>query len=156
MEILERPELPRGLRRTLVRLPVHLYRMHLGGLLGERFLLLEHTGRVSGKRRQVVLEVIEHTDDGYTVCSGFGPAADWYRNVRRNPDVTIQVGRRRFPATAHPLAPEEGGEIMARYAPRHPKAAARLVHLMGFTVDGTADDYRRVGRTLPFLRLTPD
>lgn len=155
MEIRERPAPPKGLRRTFVRLPIHLYRMHLGGLLGKRFILLDHTGRKTGKHRQAVLEVVERTDEGYVVCSGFGPEADWYRNVLKNPEVTIQDGRRRLAVTAHPLAPAEGGEIMARYAPRHPKAAARLARLMGFTVDGTADDYRRVGRHLPFLRLTP-
>ena len=154
MEILEAPALPTGLRRTLVRLPVQLYRMHLGGLMGGRLLLLRHVGRTSGKERQVVLEVVEHTDDGYVVCSGFGPKADWYRNVLAHPDVVIQVGRRRLDVTARPLAPAEGGEVMARYAPRHPRAAARLVRLMGFSVDGTADDYRRVGRELPFLRLS--
>lgn len=155
MEILDRPVPPKGLGRTLARLPVHLYRMRLGRLMGGRFLLLEHVGRKSGRPRQVVLEVIEHSEDGYTVCSGFGARADWYRNVLAHPDVTIQVGGRRLDVTAHPLAPAEGGEIMARYAPRHPKAAARLVRLMGFIVDGTADDYRRVGRELPFVRLTP-
>ncbi|MEU5990740.1 nitroreductase family deazaflavin-dependent oxidoreductase [Spirillospora sp. NPDC047418] len=155
MEILDRPAPPKGLGRTLARLPVHLYRMRLGRLMGARFLLLEHTGRKSGRPRQVVLEVIEHSEDGYIVCSGFGPRADWYRNVLAHPGVTIQVGRRRLDATAHPLTPAEGGEILARYAPRHPKAAARLVRLMGFIVDGTADDYRRVGRDLPFLRLSP-
>ncbi|CNG32324.1 deazaflavin-dependent nitroreductase family protein [Mycobacterium tuberculosis] len=155
MEILDRPALPKGLRRTVVRLPIHLYRMRLGRLMGTRFLLLEHIGRKSGKRRQVVLEVIERSEDGFIVCSGFGARADWYRNVLAHPDVTIQVADRRLDATAHPLDPAEGGEIMARYAPRHPKAAARLVRLMGFIVDGTADDYRRVGRELPFLRLSP-
>jgi deazaflavin-dependent oxidoreductase (nitroreductase family) len=154
MEILDRPARPKGMGRALARLPILLYRMHLGGLMGDRFLLLHHVGRKSGKQRQVVLEVVEHTDDGYVVCSGFGQKADWYRNVRAHPDVAIQVGRRRLDVTARPLDPAEGGEIMARYAPRHPKAAARLVRLMGFSVDGTADDYRRVGRELPFLRLS--
>lgn len=155
MEIRDRPAPPKGLRRTFARLPIHLYRLRLGWLLGERFLLLHHIGRISGKPRQVVLEVVEHTDGGYVVCSGFGRQADWYRNVLEHPDVTIQVGRNRRAATAHPVPAPEGGETMARYASRHPKAAVRLARLMGFTVDGTADDYRRVGRELPFLRLTP-
>jgi hypothetical protein len=40
--------------------PVSLYRLHLGWLLGHRFLLLTHTGRRSGLRRQTVLEVMEY------------------------------------------------------------------------------------------------
>jgi len=156
MEITGRPQPPAGLARLLFRAPVHLYRWRLGRLLGGRFLLLNHVGRVSGKRRQTVVEVVEHTgDDAYIVCSGFGARADWYRNVLAHPGVLIQVGARTVPAVAEPLSADEGGAYMARYAPRHPRAAARLVRMMGFRVDGSVEDYLAVGRELPFLRLRP-
>jgi hypothetical protein len=64
-----------GLLRTrwLVRAPVWLYRARLGILLGPRFVMLEHTGRKSGARRYVVLEVVQHRAAGsYVVVSGFG------------------------------------------------------------------------------------
>ncbi|HEU5024327.1 MAG TPA: nitroreductase family deazaflavin-dependent oxidoreductase [Spirillospora sp.] len=154
MEIPKRPEPPSGLRRSLFRLPVHLYRVGLGPLFGDRFLLLEHVGRASGEPRQAVVEVVEHSGDDYVVCSGFGPRADWYRNLQKTPRATVQVGRSRFAVTARPLDAEEGGELMIRYAPRHPRATARLLRYMGFIVDGTKDDYRRVGRELPFVRLS--
>ena len=154
MEIPKRPAPPSGLRRTLFRLPVHLYRMGLGPLFGDRFLLLEHVGRASGEPRQAVVEVVEHSGDDYVVCSGFGPRSDWYRNLRKTPRATVRVGRSRFAVTAHPLDAEEAGELMIRYALRHPRAAARLLRYMGFIVDGTKDDYRRVGRELPFVRLS--
>ncbi|MFC7302933.1 nitroreductase family deazaflavin-dependent oxidoreductase [Streptomyces monticola] len=157
MHITGRPAPPTGLRRLLFRAPVHLYRLRLGRLLGGRFLLLHHIGRVSGKLRQVVVEVVEHdrVTGAYIVCSGFGPRADWYRNLLAAPDVTIQVGARVLPVTAHPLGADEGAEFMARYAPRHPRAARRLCRFMGFAVDGSEADYRAVGRELPFVRLTP-
>lgn len=157
MEILGRPRPPTGVRRLLFRLPIHLYRMRLGRLLGGRFLLLTHIGRVSGQRRRVVLEVVQHDpEDGSYVCpSGFGARADWYRNVLKEPQVTIQVGGRATPATATPLSADDGGEIMGRYAPRHPRAARQLCRFMGFAVDGTDADYRAVGREVPFVRFTP-
>ena len=37
--------------RLGLRLPIWLYRLHLSWLLGERFLLLTHTGRNSGLPR---------------------------------------------------------------------------------------------------------
>lgn len=43
--------------RWLVRLPLWLYRARLGLLVGHRMLMMEHIGRRSGLRRQVVLEV---------------------------------------------------------------------------------------------------
>ncbi|MFI6575287.1 nitroreductase family deazaflavin-dependent oxidoreductase [Nocardiopsis sp. NPDC050513] len=157
MEIVQRPAPPTGIRRLLFRAPIHLYRLRLGWLFGGRLLLLNHTGRVSGKRRQAVIEVVEHdrTDGSYVVCSGFGPKAAWYQNLLATPESSIRVGLRTVPVTAHPLGAEEGGAFMARYAPRHPTAARRLVRFMGFSVDGSQEDYREVGRRLPFVRLSP-
>lgn len=52
---------PRGLLRLGFRLPIWLYRLNLGWILGERFLLLTHTGRKSGLVRQTVIEVYDTT-----------------------------------------------------------------------------------------------
>ncbi|MFG2087492.1 MULTISPECIES: nitroreductase family deazaflavin-dependent oxidoreductase [unclassified Spirillospora] len=155
MEIVKRAEPPTGLRRRLWRLPIRLYRMGLGPLLGRRVMLLNHTGRVSGLRRQVVIEVVQYDEHGYVAASGFGPRADWYRNVMATPDVTIQVGGKVVQAAAAPIETGEGAEIMARYATAHPAAARRLCKLMGFAVDGGVDDYREVGTHIPFVRFTP-
>src|SRR5690606_34219031 len=151
------PEPPSGLWRVFFRLPIHLYRLRLGWLLGGRFLLLTHTGRISGKQRQAVLEVVDHDsrDGSYVAPSGFGPRANWYQNVLATPHVTIQVGRRTMPVTAAPLSADDGAEIMARYARRHPTAAKQLCRIMGFGVDGTIGDYQEVGRHIPFVRFTP-
>ncbi|MEV0143869.1 MULTISPECIES: nitroreductase family deazaflavin-dependent oxidoreductase [unclassified Nonomuraea] len=155
MEIVKKPAPPTGLRRGLWRLPIQLYRMGLGPLLGRRIMLLTHIGRVSGLRRRAVIEIVEHDEHGYVAASGFGPRADWYRNVMATPDVVIQVGGKTLRAIAAPMGADEGAEIMARYAPRHPVAARRLCKLMGFAVDGSVKDYREVGRRIPFVRFTP-
>ncbi len=155
MEIIKRPDPPSGLRRKLWRLPILLYRIGLGPLLGRRVMLLTHTGRVSGLRRQAVIEVVQHEGHVYVAASGFGPRADWYRNVMATPQVTIQVGGRTFRATAAPIETERGAEIMGTYAPRHPAAARRLCKIMGFAVDGSIEDYREVGRHIPFVSFIP-
>lgn len=154
----KRPSPPTGMGRVLFRLPIHLYRAGLGPFLGGRFMLLTHTGRRSGLPRQTVIEVVgrEAGPLAYIACSGFGPKADWYRNVLRNPEVTVQVGRHRMTAVAQPMPPEEGAEAMARYARRHPRAARKLAGFMGFKVDGTEAGYRSVGRSLPFVRFADD
>ncbi|TDC42475.1 nitroreductase family deazaflavin-dependent oxidoreductase [Actinomadura sp. KC345] len=155
MEIVKRAGPPTGLRRKLWRLPIRLYRMGLGPLLGRRVMLLNHTGRVSGLRRQVVIEVVQHDEHGYVAASGFGPRADWYRNVMAAPDVTVQVGGRVVEVTAVPIETAEGAELMAGYARRHPAAARRLCKIMGFAVDGGEDDYREVATHIPFVRFVP-
>ncbi|MEW2635578.1 nitroreductase family deazaflavin-dependent oxidoreductase [Streptomyces sp. NPDC048389] len=151
----QRPPLPRGWKRFVARLPVHLYRIGLGPLFGRRLLLLIHTGRASGLTRKTVVEVVEHDRAGgsWTVASGIGPEAQWYRNLLLTPQATIQVGRRYYPVTAQPVTAEEGGRLMARYAPRHPSAARRLCRFMGYDIDGSEADHRRAGESVPFLRL---
>ena len=44
---------PHGLTRLLMRFPIWLFCMHLGWMVGERFLLLTHTGRKSGLPRMM-------------------------------------------------------------------------------------------------------
>jgi deazaflavin-dependent oxidoreductase (nitroreductase family) len=147
---------PHGLTRLLFRLPIQLYRCHLGWLLGGRFVLIHHVGRRSGKPRRVVVEVVSHDRDpeSWTVASGFGPTADWYLNLLVGPDTTIQVGRRTVPVTAVQLTPHDGARTVEAYAVAHPATARRLAGFMGFEVDGSAQDYRELGRNLPFVRLT--
>lgn len=149
---------PTGFRRLVARAPIHLYRWHMGWLLGKRFLLLTHTGRLTGRPRQTLLEVAGYDaqSDSYLVACGFGPGSHWYRNIRHTPAVTIQVARRRGPAVACLLTPEASGRAMAAYATRHPRIAARLMRLCGLEVDGTAEDFYLVGRDhVPFVKLTP-
>lgn len=106
-----------------------------------------------------MIEVVARDDPSgpsWTVASGFGPKAAWYRNLRATPRATIQVGARRHDVTARFLPPEEGGELMARYAVRHPRVARRLSAFMGFEVaDGSEEEFRRVGTEIPFVRFEP-
>ncbi|MAU00258.1 MAG: nitroreductase [Anaerolineaceae bacterium] len=146
-----------GLKRFLFRAPIFLYRIGLGGLLGKRFLLLNHIGRKSGKQRQTVLEVVNHDKetDTFYIASGFGKKSDWYLNILEHPKVNIQVGWRKMAVTAVPLTPEESGQAMVDYARRYPTAAKNLSKILGFEVS-TEEEYRTVGREhIPFIALKP-
>lgn len=157
MRIISTPPAPTGLTRTLFRLPIQLYRWRLGWLLGKRFVLVQHRGRNSGLRRRVVLEVIDIDPQttAVTVASGYGTRSHWYRNLRCEPEATIQLGNRRTRARATFPSTAEGGLIMARYASRYPRTAKRLCRFMGFAVDGSTDDFTQVGEHIRFVRLTP-
>lgn len=151
------PPRPTGLRRALFRLPLRLYRAHLGAVLGHRFVLINHVGRITGLPRQVVVEVVERdpASGAVTVASGFGPKSDWYRNLLAHPDVSIQTGARLRDVHAVVLTEEEAADAMAGYARRHPRAARALSKFMGFGVDGSEADYRAVGRQIPMVRFEP-
>ncbi|MFC5219944.1 nitroreductase family deazaflavin-dependent oxidoreductase [Streptomyces coerulescens] len=149
------PRLPAGWRRLGFRLPILLFRAGLGPLLGRRLLLLHHTGRLTGLDRRVVLEVVSHdaVNESWIVASGFGARADWYQNLRHQPKTLMQVGNRLYAVTAHFLSPDEGADIMADYARRHPRTAVRLCAFMGFPSDGSEASSREAGHSIPFVRL---
>jgi deazaflavin-dependent oxidoreductase (nitroreductase family) len=149
---------PRGLWRWLHRLPIWLFRMHLGWLAGSRFMLLTHTGRKSGLPRQTILEVMraDKESDTYCVFVGFGEGSDWVRNVEKTPDVEIDVGGKHFRAHAQRLGPDESARIFMEYARKYPIAQRVLPRLMGYRVDGSAEDFAalaRLGTVIAFQRV---
>ena len=96
-------ERPQGIARSVYRLPISLYRLGWGGILGWLPLLVMTTkGRQSGQTRHVVVEYRRHGSK-YYVFSGWGERADWYRNLLRHPRVTIQHGAHVFAADAAPV-----------------------------------------------------
>ena len=85
---------PSSTLRLIFRLPIYLYRLNLGWLLGYRALLLIHQGRKSGLLRETVLEVIRYdpATKESVVLSGWGEKADWYRNIQVAPAMEVQTG----------------------------------------------------------------
>jgi len=149
---------PGPLLRAFLRMPIGLYAVGLGGLLGQRFLLLNHTGAKTGLPRRTVLEVVEHDapSDTYYIAVGFGPGSHWFKNLRKTPDTSIRVGWRRLDVHARPLNNDEGGALMQRYAHRNPKAALALAKFMGYEVDGSDSDYAELATLgLQFVALEP-
>lgn len=139
---------PHGVSRVMYRLPIWLFHVHLGWLLGNRFLLLTHTGRKSGLPRQNVLEVLqyERPSSTYYVLAAWGEKSDWVRNVMKTPEVAIAAGHRHFDACAVRLSPDETEHFLLSYARRHPVAARILPRLMGYRVDGTQEDFLALTR----------
>lgn len=76
-----------------------LYRRLLYRIAGGLVLLLTTTGRKSGRAHTVGLQY-ELIDRRYWVGAALGVQADWFRNIAANPEVSIQVGKRKFDATA--------------------------------------------------------
>ncbi len=147
---------PKGLARIFFRLPIGLYRAGLGWMLGDRFLLLNHMGRKSGLPRQAVLEVVEHDPetDVYVVAVGFGEKSDWFQNILVDPDVSIQVGRRKISVTAECLDPQTAGDIMADFARRYPMEA-KMAGVLGFEVNGSEEDYHEMGKMMTLIAFRP-
>jgi deazaflavin-dependent oxidoreductase (nitroreductase family) len=142
--------------RALMRAPIALYRGRLGFLLGSRTLMLEHTGRKSGARRYVVLEIVGHpAPDIYVVASGFGERAQWYRNLMACPRVRVSVaGHRPRAATARRLPTPEADAVLAGYVSQHPRAWAKFRNVLEHTL-GMAITERDTPLPMIELRLHP-
>ena len=149
---------PHGLARLGFRLPIFLYHIGLGSLLGTRFLLLTHIGRKSGKARQTVLEVVRYDKNRttFTVAVGFGPKSDWYQNIRENSHVTVQCGNHIWKMVARFLTSEQSGEELLDYATRYPLAWHELVHFMGYKLNGTQEDTLLMGKEISMVEFQPD
>jgi deazaflavin-dependent oxidoreductase (nitroreductase family) len=152
---------PSGIIRSLFRAPVYLYRWRCGRLLGHRFLLLIHTGRRTGRRRETVLEVVEYRKAGpeLVVISAFGRSADWLRNIAAAPEPEIMVGGKRFIAAYRILDAEEAMDVIERYERRNrliaPLLRLVLSHFLGWSYRGSESDRRRLVAELPLVAFRP-
>ncbi len=148
---------PSGLARLAFRAPILLYRLGLGRLLGHRFLLLTHTGRISGLSRQAVLEVVRYNSKigAYYIAVGFGKQTDWYKNILANPKITVLSAGRQFQATAELLSLEKAGDELVRYSHDHATAFRELVRFLGFRLDGTDADTHALAQQIPMFVLKP-
>ncbi|MGV0791338.1 nitroreductase family deazaflavin-dependent oxidoreductase [Mycolicibacterium sp. XJ1819] len=72
-------------------------------------LLLEHTGRKSGRRLVAPLVYIEDGQDIVVVASqgGRDDHPQWYRNLVANPDAHVEIGKDRKPVRAQTASAEE-------------------------------------------------
>lgn len=142
--------------RRIARAPIALYRLGLGGLLGRRFVLLEHRGRRSGQVRQVVLETISVDPEVIHVVSGYGEQAQWLRNVRADPRVRATCGWARPRAGRAQILPAaEGTAVLEDYRRRHPLATRVLGRALGLPALPADEPLPiEIGEHLLVVRLT--
>ncbi len=92
--------------RTTLQIHAFIYE-HTDGLIGHRMLvvpclMLRTTGRKSGQTRTNSLVYAKDGERHIVVASKGGDrkAPAWLLNLRAKPEVEVQIGRARFPATA--------------------------------------------------------
>lgn len=128
---------PSGSFKWLLRQPVHLFHLRLGFLFGNRLILLTHRGRRSGELHETPLEVVAHADGEYFVCSGTGPQAQWYLNLKATPPIEVQVKNRRWRPTMRFVDAGEAAKRFGKYEAKHKATAEKLLASMGNSYDGT-------------------
>lgn len=134
----------RTIGRTLYRWHVRLYRL-TRGVIGHKsplgpMLILETRGRKSGLTRSVTLLYYEKGNVFYVVASNGGRPRhpEWLLNLKQNPEVTVQIGVKRFSALAQATSSADETEMWTE-----------LVRHYG----GWADYQKLTDRTISFVEL---
>jgi deazaflavin-dependent oxidoreductase (nitroreductase family) len=140
---------PTGRAARLLRLPLVLYRLRLGWLLGHRFAEITHRGRRSGRVYRSVVEVVrfDPATREVVVMTAWRGQTDWYRNIRAQPALEVRTGRLRFVPEQRLLGPDESVRELQGYVGRNPVVARVLAWLFGVSVGapaGVADFFRAV------------
>jgi deazaflavin-dependent oxidoreductase (nitroreductase family) len=114
----------------------------LGNRLGKQtILLLQTTGRKSGKEHVIPIAYFEHSGQYIIVASNWDreSQANWYLNLKNNPAAVLGIRGKQLAVVAHEA---EGGEYESLWAyvtERHPpylsyqKSVARKIPVMVFS-----------------------
>ncbi len=151
------PAKPRGLLKWGFKLPVALYRVRLGWLLGHRFLLLTHRGRKTGKTHQTVLEVVNYTRATHesAVLSAYGERADWYQNILAHPPVEVRTGGGCYVPQYRLLEPEERLAALRTYRQRYRRAFRAVMRFFGYPYDGSEEGLRALAGQVVMVAFRP-
>lgn len=140
----------------IFKLPLVLYRLHLGWLLGKRFMQLTHVGRRSGKVRRTVLAVLRfdrQTNELYAVSAWKG--SDWYANIQASPALEVASGFARYAPVQRTLAPEEIAAALLAYRKRHPLFSRIICRIPGWKWDSTPEEFLELAHTLRGVAFRP-
>lgn len=147
--------------KQALKAPNAVYERGWGRLLGHRFLQLTHVGRRSGRTFHTVLEVVRYdpATGEATVLSGFGPRADWLRNIEAGGEAQVSFGAGPRTAAYRLLSLDEAERVLADYERRNrlvaPLVRRLLSRLLGWRYDGSAAARRRLVGELPMVAFRP-
>jgi deazaflavin-dependent oxidoreductase (nitroreductase family) len=140
----------------IFKLPVLLYQLRLGWLLGKRFMQLTHVGRRSGKVRRTILAVLrfdEATKAVYAVSAWKG--SDWYYNIQSTPALQVEINSVRYAPQQRILLPEEIAAMFIEYRKRHPIFARIICRIPGWNADSTYDEFLELAHNLRGMVFEP-
>jgi deazaflavin-dependent oxidoreductase (nitroreductase family) len=140
----------------MFKLPLLLYRLRLGWLLGKRFMLLTHVGRRSGKVRRTILAVLrfdKQTKAIYAVSAWKG--SDWYYNIQAAPVLQVESGFVRYVPLQRPLSPQEITATFLDYRKHHPIFSRMICRIPGWKWDSSYEEFLELAHTLRGVAFRP-
>jgi deazaflavin-dependent oxidoreductase (nitroreductase family) len=140
----------------IFKLPIFLYQLRLGWLLGTRFMQITHVGRHSGKVRRTILAVLrfdEKSKEIFAVSAWKG--SDWYYNIQASPALQVDSGFLRYVPKQRMLSPEEITTAFIEYRRRHPIFSRMICRIPGWKWDSSYEEFLELAHTLRGVAFTP-
>jgi len=140
----------------IFKMPLLLYRLHLGWLMGKRFMQITHVGRHSGKTYKTILAVLkfdENTREIYAVSAWKG--SDWYYNIQASPALQVETGRVHYVPTQRTLSAEEITTSFMEYRKKQPLFSRMICRIPGWKWDSTYEEFLTLARTLHGVAFIP-
>ncbi len=144
-----------------MKMPLILYRLNLGWLLGKRFMRLTHVGRKSGKVYHTVLAVLrfdEQTREIFAVSPW--SESSWYRNIQVTPALEVETGdirhgRIRYTPVQRSLTTEEIAKAFIAFREQYPIFSRMVARIPGWKIDSTYEEFLELARTLRGVAFEP-
>jgi deazaflavin-dependent oxidoreductase (nitroreductase family) len=145
------------LSRIVFRVPLVLYGLGLGWMLGHQFLVLTHVGRRSGRVHQTVLKVLHYDASTHEsiVASAWGQRADWYRNIQSRPALAVQTGDQCYQPEQRALAADEASCVFKGWTRRQRWFARVMLGQIGQSIDVPEEQLRALVGGFPFVGFRP-
>lgn len=140
----------------IFKLPIFLYQLKLGWLLGRRFMQITHVGRRSGKVRKTILAVLrfdEKSKEIFAVSAWKG--SDWYYNIQALPALQVESGFVSYVPQQRTLSPEEITTALMEYCRQHPIFSRMICRIPGWKWDSSYEEFLELARTLRGVAFTP-
>lgn len=118
----------------------------------EGLLVLTVTGRTSGQPRSTPISPM--TVDGKRYVVGGFPGADWVRNARANPEVTLTQNRRRERARMVEMSVDEARPLLRQFPTLVPSGVDFMKNA-GLVTDATPDEFEALAGRCAVFRFDP-
>jgi deazaflavin-dependent oxidoreductase (nitroreductase family) len=141
----------------IFKLPVFLYRLQLGWLLGNRFMQITHVGRHSGKVHRTILAVLrfdEKTKEVLAVSAWKG--SDWYYNIQASRALQVETGSVHYVPTQRMLSAEEITTAFMEYRKQHSIFSRMVCRIPGWKWDSSYEEFLELARTLHGVAFKPN
>jgi deazaflavin-dependent oxidoreductase (nitroreductase family) len=140
----------------IFKLPLALYRVHLGWLLGHRFMQLTHVGRRSGKVRRTILAVLDFDAQTKEIKAvSAWNASEWYKNIQAAPALQVEAGFTRYAPVQYDLSAEEIAKLFVDFCREHPLFSRMVCRIPGWKWDSTYAEFLELARTLRGVAFQP-